>query len=294
MNIIVLGARGFLGQHVMDALCDAGHVGVMAPCEQVLDLSVEDPSDLVAAIDRTGASVVVNACGHARGPAALLAQSNVATVRTILEACRRAPGRVRLIHLGTAEEYGAVDPGLPIREDAPCRPVSAFGWSKVAATSLVLEAAKSGDVDAVVLRVFDALGARQPESSLAGQVARLLAVTEPLAPLRLSRLDSCHDFVDARDVGRAVVAAAETPFASGEVVNVGSGTAVLARTVVDGLARRAGHTGPVIESADGASWMSGVTWQQADIRLAGRVLDWRPSFSLDDALDEVWQSIGRR
>ena len=67
--------------------------------------------------------------------------------------------------------------------------------------------------------------------------------------MRLGPLDAVRDFVDARDVADAVIAAAAAASLPHPVINVGSGTGVLARTLVRELVAISGYDGPVHEDA---------------------------------------------
>ena len=65
---------------------------------------------------------------------------------------------------------------------------------------------------AVVLRVFNPVGPGAPEESLPGRVAaELRRALASGAEVRLGSLDAVRDFVDARDVADAVIAAAAGP-----------------------------------------------------------------------------------
>ena len=104
---------------------------------------------------RSGASMVVNACGLTRGTSTDLADANVEFPRWV---CGLLAGTgVRLVHIGSASEYG--DPGTdaPVAEDVPARPVGDYATTKARGTDVVLEARAAG-LDAVVARVFNLVG----------------------------------------------------------------------------------------------------------------------------------------
>ena len=67
----------------------------------------------------------------------------------------RSPAR--LVHLGSAAEYGRGPGRAPVREDEPARPVGPYGVTKLAGTRLV-ELARTAGLPAVVLRVFNPVG----------------------------------------------------------------------------------------------------------------------------------------
>ena len=107
--------------------------------------------------------------------------------------------------------------------------------------------------------------------------------------MRLGPLDAVRDFVDARDVAAAVLAAAAAPALPHAVLNVGSGTGTLARTLVKELIAISGYAGPVHEDSPGPARSGDVPWNQADITLARQDLDWRPRHDLAASVADLWE-----
>jgi nucleoside-diphosphate-sugar epimerase len=154
----------------------------------------------------------------------------------------------------------------------------------------VLAAARAGDCDAIVLRVFNPIGTGVPVNTVLGRAAQALraAIRAGDDRIRLGSLGDERDFVDARDVADAVRAAALVPGRIGaQVLNVGSGTATLVRDAVARLAAAANFQGAV-EEDEPVTAEPRVPWQQADITKAARVLEWRPARLLGDAIEAVW------
>jgi nucleoside-diphosphate-sugar epimerase len=158
----------------------------------------------------------------------------------------------------------------------------------------VLDAARSGAIDATVLRIAVANGPGAPASSLFGVVARHLALAAAaldrgdspdqlvLAPLRAYR-----DLVDVRDVADAVLAAARAEV-TGEVINIGGAAALPVGEVVDTMIRLAGVPVEVAFAEDsGAPVRSEVPWLLLDISKAHRLLGWGPRRSLEASLRDL-------
>jgi nucleoside-diphosphate-sugar epimerase len=304
---LVLGGTGFIGREVCAALAAAGYPVVAvsrhaAPVEAArcvaLDLSTSTPDDLEALLRKECPAVVVNAAGAVWGvgPAQLVA-SNVALVRHLVTSLSRLPVRPRLVHLGSAHEYGPVPAGTPIRESTPTRPTSPYGRTKLRGSRQILAASRSGRIDAVVLRVVNVTGPGTPDASLLGQVAAQLAAAareRRTAVLRLAPLRARRDFVDVRDLADAVLAAARAP-ASGEAVNIGRGRAVSVRWLVRSLIAASGTPAEVIEEEDphaAPGRSAGIEWQQVDPSLARVRLGWWPRRTLADSLRALWERAG--
>ncbi len=147
------------------------------------------------------------------------------------------------MQVGCSAEYGPSQPGSSTAEDAVPRPGGPYGVSKLAATELVL----GSGLDAVVLRVFSPAGPGTPAGSPLGRLAEAMrrAMQSGDGELRLGGLGAQRDFIDVRDVARAVHAASLS--AAQGVINIGSGRAVRLRDAAATLARVAGYGGALHE-----------------------------------------------
>jgi NDP-hexose 4-ketoreductase len=168
-----------------------------------------------------------------------------------------------------------------------------YGVTKLAATQLVTLARHDGLLEALTLRVFNPIGAGISPNTLPGRVA--LALREAM---RLGRgeittgpLGAFRDFVDVREVARAVMAAVTASELPHGPLNVGSGLAVRSRAMVAQLAMVAGFTGQIVERDAGSPRSSDVNWQQADLTRSRAALAWSPQLPLRDSLEALWQSV---
>lgn len=303
-RVLLLGADGFVGHHVRARLSEtpemtvvtAGRRGDVHP-----DLQLDLTDSVVAVthvIQEVAPDTVINCAGYAVGDStvcepAALAANNVVAVANLIDALLVAGHPIRLIHLGSAAEYGRVNAGTPSREDAPERPVSAYGLSKLAATRLVRTAATAG-LDGVTLRVTTPIGPDAPLSSTSGRVVAQLRqiAAEGSGGITTGPLDDVRDFVDVRDVADATVLAARRPAGRSipTVLNVGSGRATPVREMVDALLAVAGFTGGLRMDGGGSARATAVPWQQSDITAIGTALGWHPRRDLATSLRDLWDS----
>lgn len=303
MRVLLLGADGFLGRHVAERLLADPAVQLTAlgrsdDADVRFDLSSGAPGVLTRFLDAVHPGVVVNCAGTTRGAARELTRQNTVAVATVCEAMRRSGIAARLVQLGCGSEYGPAPVGSSTGEDAPPRPGGPYGVSKLAATELVL----GSGLDAVVLRVFSPVGPGTPTGAPMGRVAEALrrAMQNGDAELRLGGLAVQRDFIDARDVARAVHAASLS--AAQGVVNIGSGRAVRMRDMAAALAHVAGYEGAVRDLDETPASGSAVPpfpdgcgqWQQADVRSARDRLGWRPRIGLEESLADVWMEAACR
>jgi nucleoside-diphosphate-sugar epimerase len=300
--VVVLGAGGFVGHAVCDALAAAGRpvVAVLrrAPerpldCRTVgLDLLGSSPGALALELGALRPAAVVNAAGALWNVTdEQLVDGNVRLVDRVVDALTALPRPVRLVHIGSAYEYGAQPPGLPPpAETRACRPESRYARTKLAGTGLIAQTVAADRIDAVVLRIAVATGPYAPRGSLLGGIAHQLAGRP--GELRLPPVAGVRDIVDVRDVADAVLAAIDARRVP-PVVNIGSGIGFALTEVVDELIRIAAP-GPALTIVRGPAPAvrrdAGVGEQPLDIGLACRSLGWVPAYSLTDALHGLWES----
>jgi nucleoside-diphosphate-sugar epimerase len=305
---VVLGAAGFVGRNVCEALSARGWsvaavvrraaTGLPPGCRTVrLDLLRSDETELAALLEAENPALVVNAAGALWNVTdEQLTEGNVTLVRRLVDALAKLPGPVRLVHIGSAYEYGGHPPGTPLTEDLEENPTSRYARTKLAGTRVITEAVADGRIDAVVLRIAMSAGPHTPPDSLLGSLARRIA--ERPAELRLPPLAGARDIVDVRDVAEAVRRAAGAPRVP-PVVNVGAGVAVPLTDAVDTLVRVTGTTAAVVRSPapdDGGHTRrdAGIGEQPLDVDLARRELGWSPRHTLADALTALWDTVPGR
>ncbi|MFF7610602.1 NAD-dependent epimerase/dehydratase family protein [Streptomyces lavendulae] len=248
MRVLLIGANGYLGRYVADRLLADPAVQLTAlgrgdDADVRFDLATGSPGALTRFLDAVHPGVVINCAGATRGGARELTRHNTVAVATVCESLRRSGCGARLVQLGCSAEYGPSQPGSSTAEDAVPRPGGPYGVSKLAATELVL----GSGLDAVVLRVFSPVGPGTPAGSPLGRLAEAMrrAMQSGDGELKLSGLGVQRDFVDVRDVARAVHAASLS--AAQGVVNIGTGRAVRLRDAAAVLARVAGYGGALHE-----------------------------------------------
>jgi nucleoside-diphosphate-sugar epimerase len=298
VGLFVIGATGFLGTHVRQRAAAAGldmvtasrSAPVALTSDMRLDLATDGAPRIAALLAEIKPDVVVNCAGAISGPPDALAEANITGPAALVQAMLVAGSPARLIHLGSAAEYGRGEPGVPVDERSATWPVGLYGVTKLAGTRVV-EVGRAAGLDAVVLRVFNPVGPGAPPSSLPGRLAALVSQTLASgAPVRVGPLDAVRDFVDARDVADAVLAAATASALPHPVINVGSGRGVPARALVDELLAITGHAGEVHEDTAGSTRSADVPWQEADVTQARQDLSWLPRRTLTTSLTDLWEA----
>ena len=171
-------------------------------------------------------------------------ENNIRLQVNVLEASSQVAPKAAVLVVGTSEEYGQIaESDLPLREDAPLRPTSAYGVSKIAQDFLGLQYHLSHGLRTVRVRPFNHMGPRQRRGfvapDFASQIAEIEAGRRP--PLMtVGKLDVARDFSDVRDIVRGYVLALMQG-EPGDVYNLGACRAYTVRELLGILLARRNH-----------------------------------------------------
>jgi GDP-4-dehydro-6-deoxy-D-mannose reductase len=152
-----------------------------------------------------------------------LFQNNVQSTASLLRAIARSNVEM-LLFASSGGVYGK-QTNFPIDESAAPAPLDSYSRSKLASEDLVMQFASEHKVPTAVARIFNAFGPGQDElhfaGRMAGQIACILA-GKARASIRTGALSSTRDFLDVRDVSRALALIVRSNLQG--IFNVGSGT----------------------------------------------------------------------
>jgi len=238
---VVTGASGFLGRHWVPFL-EAKGVRVASFRRGAPDMS--DAAALDGALRDANPDVVF----HLAGAAESLDVSEYYLVNAVLAAnlfasMDRAGLADRLVVLmGTSAEYGpARGDAAPLDEDAPCRPQSHYGISKLAQTLMGQAMARSGR-RVLVVRPSNLIGPGMPGHMAVEQFAEQIRRATRGGPRTIATgdLSVVRDFIDVEDACVRLWALCQAEVPSGEIVNIASGRGIAMREVVDRLVALAG------------------------------------------------------
>lgn len=155
-------------------------------------------------------------------------ENNIFGQINLLEALTKIKSNAKILIVGSADEYGQVDPKyLPIDEFVPLYPISPYAVSKVAQDMLGLQYFLHHNLRIVRVRPFNHIGPRQSLSFVVPSFADQIAELEKKGGgvIKVGNLENSRDFTDVRDMVRAYWLALEKG-KYGEVYNIGSGKAV--------------------------------------------------------------------
>ncbi len=295
MKVLVTGGAGFIGSHLIGHLLELGHT--VTALDNFLSGDPENlerfgkkirivrgdltrPGVLRAAL--RGADAVVHEAAIASLDVCLRCPSltkhvNVRGTEMVLEESLRA-GVKRVVFASSSAVYGRQE-HLPIPEDAEPRPLSLYAETKLEGERLCRKYFKKG-LETVCLRYFNVYGPGQnPE--YAGVILKFLAcLREGRRPTIYGDGSQTRDFIHVSDAVRATALALEKNCA-GEIINVGSGTAVsvseLLNTLCSLMNRRVRPLHSPLRPGE-------VLHSQADTRKAEKVLGFKATIPLEEGL----------
>jgi GDP-4-dehydro-6-deoxy-D-mannose reductase len=220
--VLVTGAGGFVGRHLLSELGDAAvasHADVTDGAALAAELRDAAPR---AVVHLAAASSVADSF---RDGAEVWRVNAVGTV-TLLDAVAAAAPGARTLVVSTGEVYGPT-PDRPAREDDPVAPLSPYAASKAAAELAAERAARAEGLDVVVARPFQHTGPGQDERFAIGSWTHQIARLERAGggELEVGDLTVRRDLTDVRDVARAYRLLLD-PAAPADTYNVASGRAV--------------------------------------------------------------------
>lgn len=303
-NVLVTGARGFVGRHLVRALAARGAVvhglGLGgAPAAQPAELAswrevdLADAEAVQAAFEDVRAGVVFHLAGQSSAARSFEApnetfRANVLGTWNVLEAARQAVPHARILVVGSSEVYGPGPAGSRTKEDAPFAPVSPYALSKAVADECTRAWGRQHGMEVLRTRSFGHTGPGQSPTFVVPSFAKQIAAiergeAEPV--LRVGNLDVVRDLTDVRDVVEAYVAVMERG-KPGAAYNVCRGEGVKLADVTADLVARAKV--PVRIEVDAARLRpADVPYLVGDPGAIEADTGWRATTPLATTLDDV-------
>ena len=278
-SVLVSGAEGFIGRHLVPELARRGH-----------SVTAKSRADGDVAEDATwstypGAEVLVHLAGRSYVPdswtsPADFVRTNVLGAFRALEYCRTHGARIVLL---SSYLYG--NPSrLPIPEDADIVALNPYALSKKLAEEGCEFYSTRFGVRVTILRPFNVYGPGQPRGFLFQSIIDQVRSGEAI---RVKDLAPRRDYIYVGDLVKAIALVVELSSVSG-TFNVGSGESHSVAEVIAVVQAACDTTLPVVST--GEPRRDEIMDTVADISRAKRDLGWTPSWSLADGIGAMVES----
>ena len=305
--ILVTGAAGFVGSHLVEYLKSQGYSKVYGTtisdspwltetigAEFVCKLDLTDQAAVTELLARIQPHWIFHLAalpfvGESFDRAQETLQTNTNLQLVMLEAVRASAPQARVLSVGSATAYGLLPPSFnrsAIREDFPFYPNSPYAVSKITQDYLGLAYHLSYGLDIVRVRPFNQVGPRQVGSfALASFIKQIVEVEKGgRATIAVGNLDPIRDFTDVRDAVRAYVILMEQGKA-GEAYNLGSGKGVQMRDLLDLALHVCGRQIPI--EVDLARMRPVDVPEFVADNQKIRALGWQPTIPLEKTLHDI-------
>jgi UDP-glucose 4-epimerase len=314
LNVLVIGAAGFIGSHLCDVLLERGHSvvalddlskGRLSNIEHNLSsaafefrrFDARDTNELI--VLARGCDAVVNLAARKiprYGSGLDTVTVNFDVARAALEAARSAGARCVLA--STSDVYGK-SAALPFREDGDCvlGPSTSRRWayaaSKLATEHLGLAYQAEYGVPVTLLRYFGTYGERQYLDWWGGPQGVFLRAIDEGRPIEVhgdGRQTRC--FVHVSDLALGTALATEKDEAAGEIFNIGTDEEIsiheLALLMHELSGRDGGANVELIPYESFSGSYEDVRRRIPDLTKSRALLGFEPVVPLRDGLQRLW------
>jgi nucleoside-diphosphate-sugar epimerase len=249
-KILVVGASGFIGRAVVDAMADRGVSGVAlsrsgpdVPRGKVRRASLscyDDESTILKAASGCDAAIMLAGRAHVlrahKGEGlGEFRRINRDLPLSLAASFARAGGR-RFVFVSSVAVHGKPTPGRPLSETDALAPVSDYGRSKSEAERALQRRCEELGLQLVIVRPPLVYGPRAP-----GNFGKLLRAAQLGIPLPLASIHNRRDFIGVENLADVLLASATHPAAAGETFLVSDREETSTAALAQSLYRSCGH-----------------------------------------------------
>jgi len=298
-KVFVTGGAGFIGSTLTRQLAQKGYKVTVYDnlCSGMRDNLAKDGSvrlvtgdirdkEMITAVMK-GHEYVIHLAAQAFIPVSYdlpvnIAETNAVGSLNVFKACIDT-GVKRVVHISSSEVYGSAV-YTPIDERHPTNPVSTYAVGKLAADLWAQTMQYEHKLPVVVLRPFNTFGPRDTLPRFIPEMIRQ-CLKEPA--IKTGDVSTFRDYTYVDDTCRAMVSALEADGVEGELINFGTGKALMMKTILEMIKRETGNeTKEVIEDTS--------RFRPKDVSplIAGnlkayKLLGWKPEVEFTEGLQKT-------
>ncbi len=190
----------------------------------------------------------------------------------------------KIVHTSTSETYGTAR-YVPIDEEHPLQGQSPYSASKIGADKIAESFHLSYELPVATIRPFNTFGPRQSSRAV---IPTIISQALTKDELQLGSLHPTRDYTYVKDLAQGFIKVGESPESVGEVINIGSNFEISIGDLTEKIISLIGRD-VTIQTDQSRIRPSGSEVERlwCDNSKAKRLLNWEPSMSLDEGLQET-------
>lgn len=300
MRIFITGITGFSGQALLSHIREQGPgsheiFGLVRkettpdPGYHPVPGDLSDRPRIQEILSFVRPDCILHLAGTIRGTLPQMLADNVCNTENLLLAAVESGISPFIVAIGSAAEYGYQGTD-PIPENAPVFPVSIYGITKAAQTSVSAYYCRKAEIPLCIVRTFNLIGPGQTPANVCGTIVHQMVARKRglIDRVFLQGSDSSRDYIDVRDAVRAYWMLAKKPreyFGQHVIVNVGSGRSYSVSEIVAIVEEIAGVPANCILAGELPDFIPD---QIGDIRKITRDVGWTPAIPMQTSLADMF------
>lgn len=307
-SVLVTGGAGFIGSHLVEQLrkkypnariisldnFSAGFENNLKHIKNIesINCDIRDEKKIREIVKR--ADVVFHLAAQAfipycyQDPKEFITTNILGTYNLIMSA--RKSNIKSFVFVSTSEVYGTTRE-FSISEDHSTRPHSTYATTKLAAENLAYTLYREQYIPLVIIRPFNTYGPRDSHPRIIPEIIKQFSNS---SELNLGNINATRDFMYVEDTAHALIKAAETPRAIGEIINIGSGTETSVKTLIQIIAELTSKEKYKVNIKSNKLRPLDVDRLCAEISKSKEILKWEPKISLLEGLKKTIEWYGKQ
>jgi dTDP-glucose 4,6-dehydratase len=298
-RVLVTGADGFIGSHLVEGLLDRGYLvkglaqynsfGRLGWLEdikssnrdnlQIISGDIRDPffvNDIVQECNAVLHLAALIAIPHSYVSPSSYLETNVMGTLNVLNACK-IRGDLKVVCTSSSEIYGSAQ-YVPIDELHPINAQSPYAASKIGADQLALSYIKSFDLPISIVRPFNTYGPRQSNRAVIPSI--ICQIVNGAKEIYLGDVTPTRDFSYVTDTVNGFIQMLEIEPSISEIINLGSDFEISIEKVVRLVSDIVGYSVRIKKDSQRLRPKnSEVNRLLADTEKAKKLLNWAPEFA---------------
>lgn len=292
-KVLITGADGFVGKYMSKHLSENGYEVITTDIQGNVDaiLDITNRPQIVQVLEEYQVDAIVNLAGFSSvkeswtDPQSAFSL-NVNGTLNILSTVRKVDPSIRILIVGSSQEYGHVNTIEFVNEDFAMNPANPYAMSKYAQEQMTVMLAREWGLDTVMTRSFNHYGFGQPKGFVISDFASSIAAIENGSGhcMNVENIDVYRDLTDVRDIVNAYRLLLEKG-KTNSIYNVGSGRVYHIREILERMISLS--TAPDIKIQTAKIRKNETNYIGCDNDKLLTETGWTPRYALYDSLKEI-------